>query len=406
MEDDLGIDSWVGYFFKKESRQFFLSVAIRHLAIGMIGIFEPVYMYLAFDRSLTYTMIFFGASYGLFGLLAVFGGRVMAKLGIKKTMIISSLIFFCYYLCLFFIDKSFLLPAAAIILRSLGLLFFWPGFHTYFIRFTNKETRSAKWGQLESVIFLVSIIGPIVGGFLLAGLGYLNLFIVVLATLLISILPLIISKERHEQYTDTYTGAWKRIFKNKSLSIALSSEAVELSTSEFLWPLFMFLIGINYKRMGGITSIGLAVSAMLSIYIGKLLLQKNRAKFLAVNTPFITIAWIIKIFVIDSFTALLSRIFYFVFKVTADMPFQSIMYDKAELHKENADEFIIYREIVMNFTRLIYYFSLAAIFYFIQDIRIGFVFAAIASIGFFFMNTESIKILKNGFRSINFLKAK
>jgi hypothetical protein len=92
--------------------------------------------------------------------------------------------------------------------------------------------------------------------------------------------------------------------------------------------------------------------------------------------------------------------------VAADMPFQSMMYDKAELHKENADEFIIYREIVMNFTRLIYYFSLAAIFYFIQDIRIGFVFAAIASIGFFFMNTESIKILKNGFRSLNLFKAK
>ena len=404
MEEELGLDSWVSYLFKKESRLFFVGVAIRHLAIGMIGIFEPIYIYLAFGKSLTYTMIFFATSYGLFGLLAVFGGRIMAKFGIKKTILVSNLIFFVYYICLLFINKNAFLPAVAIILRSIGLTLFWPGFHTYFIRFTNKETRSVKLGQLEGIFFIVNILGPMIGGLLLTTMDYTVLFVIVLITLSISMLPLLMSKERHEVYSDTYRGAWKRIFKNRKTSVALSSEAVELSTSEFLWPLFMFTIGLSYKIMGSITTIGFIVSAILSVYIGKLLLQKNRTKMLAINSPFVALAWIIKSFVVGPLTALLSRIFYYIFKVSADVPFQSMMYDKAELHEDHADEFIIYREIIMNFTRLIYYSCLALIFFFVPNIRIAFAFATIASLGFFFMSKDNIKILKNGFRYFTFQK--
>jgi len=77
------------YFLKRESTQFFVSVAIRYLALGMVGIYEPIFIYLYFNRSLPLTLLFWAGVYGLFGLLVVLGGKTMARIGLKHAMLIS-----------------------------------------------------------------------------------------------------------------------------------------------------------------------------------------------------------------------------------------------------------------------------------------------------------------------------
>src|SRR3989344_7998900 len=86
------------YLLKKEATQFFTSIAIRNLSLGMILIFEPIYIWLFFDKSLPLTMLFFGASYGMYGVLAVFGAKIMSKIGSKYSILLSHIFFIAYYL--------------------------------------------------------------------------------------------------------------------------------------------------------------------------------------------------------------------------------------------------------------------------------------------------------------------
>ncbi len=95
------------YFLRREANQFFISIAIRSLALGMILIFEPVYLYNFFDNSLSLTVLFLAASYGLYALLAVFGGKLMSKIGLKRCILFSHFLFFSYYLCLFLMPYLF-----------------------------------------------------------------------------------------------------------------------------------------------------------------------------------------------------------------------------------------------------------------------------------------------------------
>jgi len=373
------------HFLKTESSQFFVSVAIRYLALGMVAIFEPIYLYLYFGRSVSHVLLFWAAFSGIFALTVVFGGKIMARIGLKKTMLLSNFFFFGYYICLFFIQDFFLLAPMAIILRAIGATLFWPAFHTDFIRFSKAGRRAEHVGKMSAVCLTAGIISPIIGGIVLAGLGYATLFTVVLITLFASTLPLFLSKERHEVYTDSYKQAWKRIWKNKEESLALTSLGIESGIDAFIWPIFIFTLGISYKEMGGISTFALLISALFAFYMGKITAKKNRFKLLNIGSSLLAFSWALKYFVMNTVSAFLAQNFYRVSKTTALIPFRTILYDKAASREEHADEFIVYREIIINISRFFFLMFLAGIFFIVDQVNLSFIIAVVASAGFSFL---------------------
>ncbi len=387
------------YIFKREISRFFLSISIRRLAVGMVLIFEPIYLYFYFDKSLSLTILFFGLIHGLYGLIVVFGGKIMAKIGLKHAMLFSHFFFFGYYLCLFFlssqanniaVELSLLLPLA-MILRVIGMMFFWPAYHTDFVRFSEKNHRGLEVGKLNVAVLIPVIISPLIGGWVLAAFGYPILFTIVLVTLFASTIPLFLSKEVHEVYTDSYQEAWARIFKkeNKNISLAFAANGMEVGISIYLWPLFMFILAIEYTIMGGIISFATAMVAIFSLYIGKISDTSYRFQLLKIGSFLTSLAWIIKYFVISPFTAFLAHTLYRIFKASAFIPFQSILYDKAFLKGAEADEFIIYREIILNVSRGILFVILAGVFLVTPKINIAFILAALFSLGFMLLGKSS-----------------
>jgi MFS family permease len=375
------------YFLKREPSQFFTSIAIRSLALGMILIFEPIYLYLYFGKSLSLTLLFFGAAYGLYGLLAVYGGKIMAKIGLCRIILISHFFFFGYYLSLFFIQSFFLLAPLAIILRAVGMMFFWPAFHTDFVRFSEKERQGETVGKMNIVYSAPTIFSPIIGGAVLNLGGYSSLFIAVLVVLLASAIPLFLSKETQTIYTDSYQKAWSRIFKkeNRKTNFAFIADSLEYTIDCYLWPLFMFVLSIGYATMGGITTFALAAAAFFTFYMGKMSDTVERPWFLNVGSIWTSISWLIKYFVITPFDAFLAQTLYRISRTSASIPFQAIFYEKAALKGAEADEFIIYREILTNISRCFLFLILAGLFFFVAKINIAFIIAAVLSLGFMFL---------------------
>lgn len=375
------------YLLKRRANQFFISIAIRKLALGMVVIFEPIYLYLYFGNSLPLTLLYFGAIFGIYGLLAVYGGKIMAKIGLKHSILYSHFFYFGYYLTLFFLNLHFLLIPLAIILRGLGRTLFWPPFHTDFVRFSQQDHRGKEVGKLNIASFGPVIVAPILGGIILGTFGYKVLFLVILVVLLTSAVPLFLSEETHEVYTDSYEKAWGRIFrkKNRKSTLAFATYAMESGIGRFLWPLFMFIIAIGYEAMGGIGSFALAISVIFAYYLGRITDTMRRSKLLDIGSGLTSLAWVIKIFVATPFDALLARAFYRICRTSAAVPYKTIFYDKADLKGPKADEFIIYRAIVVNISRLFLFMILAGIFVVVPNIKIAFVSAAVLSLGFMFL---------------------
>jgi MFS family permease len=384
------------YVLRREATQFFTSIAIRYLALGMVLIFEPIYLYIYFDKSLSLTLLFFAAIHGLFALLVVYGGRMMTKIGLKHVMLLSNFFFFGYFLTLFFIYNSFLLISLAILLRAVGMSLFWPAFHTDFLRFSEKGYRGRAVGKMNIACSAPTIISPIIGGWLLASFGYPALFATVLVVLFASAIPLFLSKEVHVVYSDSYRAAWRRIFKkrNRNISLSFIAHSIESGVIIYIWPIFMSILAISYVHMGEITTASLIVGALFMIYMGRLSDRIiNRVRFLNIGSALTSIAWILKFFVTTPFTALLTHIIYRISRITAGIPFQSFLYTKASSRGAESDEFFVYREILINITRCFFFIALAILFFFVPQINLAFIVAAIASLCLMFLGVPP-RILK------------
>ncbi len=375
------------YFLRKPSNQFFLSIAIRSFAIGMVVIFEPIYLYFYFGKSLSLTLLFFAANYGLFAVLSVFGGRIMSKVGFDWAMFISHFFFFFYYLLLNFIDFSLFFIGLAIITRAIGMTLFWPSYHTDFIRFSRENHRGTAVGIMNIFTIIPTILSPVIGGLILSKLGYPGLFASVLTVLLASAIPLFFNHEKHEIYSDTFKQAWSRVFKkeNRRTSLAFGCVAVEGTIAFIFWPIFMAVSMFGFIAMGSLTSFALFVAALFSFYMGKVSDTNNRAKLLNIGALLTSVSWILKYFVITPFTALLAHSFYKLCRTSVAIPFQTFFYEKAALKKHEADEFVIYREIVLNISRFFSLIFLAGLFLIFPKINLSFILAAIISFGFVFL---------------------
>ena len=203
-----------------------------------------------------------------------------------------------------------------------------------------------------------------------------------------SSIPLFLSKEVHVIYSDSYQKAWERIFKkeNRKTNLAFATSSIEMGINSYLWPLFMFTLVIGYAEMGGITTFALGTTALFTLYMGKISDKIiNRVWFLNIGSFLTSMAWIIKYFVITPFDALLAHTLYGICRTSSSIPFQTLFYEKAALKGAEADEFIVYREIIMNISRSLFFIILAGIFFVFPKINISFIIAATLSLGFMFL---------------------
>jgi len=369
---------YLQYFLKRERTELYLSVAIRNFALGLILIFEPIYLFLYFNHSLTKTLLFFAIIYGTYGLLVPFGAKIMAKIGLKHAMFLSLPFLFGYYLCLYYLSFSYHLIFLVIILKITSMLLYWPAFHTDFARFSERIHRGIQVGKLQVLSLISTGFAPFIGGAIIHQFGYSALFMVVLIILFLSALPLFLSKETYETYSDSYHKALFKIFKkrNQKLNLAFFSMGGETGINFLIWPIFMKILSLSYKEMGSLTTGSLIIGGLFTLYVGYLSDKLNSKILLGVGAILRSIAWIIKIFVTNSFEAFLAQSFYRITQKTAGIPYMKIFYDQAALKGPLADEFIIYREITHNLGRALIFLFLTFLFSLGFKITISFLLAS------------------------------
>lgn len=373
--------------FDREVTELYISHSIRRFALAMIVIFEPIYLFLYFGHSLTKTLLFFGAVAGLYGLFVPFGARIMVKLGLKKAMLFSVPFIFLYYLILWNIKAFFILPFLAVAFSVLYDLFYWPAYHTDIARFSQREFRGEQLSVGTIIYSLSSVAGPFIGGLIIIKLGFPVLFMVVLILLLVSAFPLFFSREIHEVYGDSYERAFRGIFRreNRKDSVAFAAFGIEQGVDMFIWPIFMFIIAINYEAMGFITSAALVLSLLFTLYIGKMADRIGRERLLKIGSILASVAWVFKTFVRTTFDAFLAHTIYRFAFCSANLPFRAIMYDKASADKRKLDRFIVQREMSHNLGRGFMFIILAIIFLFVSVSKIYLLFPLAAVLALFLM---------------------
>ncbi|MEX2144889.1 MAG: MFS transporter [Candidatus Spechtbacterales bacterium] len=380
--------------FNKELGELYASTAIRGFAISLVGIFEPIYIFLFFDRSIPLTLLYFAIVSILFGVLAPFGGKMLTRLGIKHAMLWSVPFLFLYFLALWQIEKLGIFFLILIPFHVMHNLLYWPAFHIDFARFSEQGKRGKEVGVANIVISLASAFGPLVGGLVITFFGFPELFAIVLALLFASTIPLFLSQEIKEEYPDDFTQAFRETLKkNRRAKVAaLGFAGAEFAVHAYIWPLYLFMLAISFEELGAIISSALVIGMIFIYFIGKASDKMGPEKLLTIGSILNAVFWPIKMFVRTPFDAFLAHTLHNFGSYSAFIPFAAIFYDWAGKYKTTRDRLVIVREIALNVSRGVFLLFLALVFLFTDNLAIVFLMAGFLSLGFILMKEDPMEI--------------
>ncbi|TRZ83486.1 MFS transporter [bacterium] len=368
------------FFIHRKVDEIYYSVGLRRFAAQLIGLYEPIFLYLFFDKDLSKTLFFFAAIMGLYILFVPLGGRMMARFGIKHNMIFSIPTLVGYYLCLFLLDKIFWLIFLAPIFAALTRAFFLPAFHADFANLSKEGKRGKQLGILQTITILSAVTGPLLGAFILDKFSFSVLFVVITIIFFLSAIPLMLTYEAKSRYHDSYKEAWKRALSKRwrKKALSLTFYGFDSGININIWPLFLFSLGIQFGKMGLITSVSLIFSLATTLFIAHLADNKKRIKLFRIGCFMASAGNIAKAFVRTALSAFSVQSFFLIGDTLDTLPLTAHIYDKTQKEKINIGRFIMFREITQNLGTFLIYLFFGIFFLFSDKIFIVFPVAAIS----------------------------
>lgn len=374
-------------------KELYVSSAMINLAVAMVAIFEPIYLYKS-GFSIEQVLYFYLAVYGLYFLTLPLGAKFARRFGYEKAIIISTPFLALFYIFLYLIsfDSGFILPAiAAFVLQK---TFYWPGYHADLARFGSSSERGREVSNLTAILTIVSIIGPFLGGVLIVLLGFKVLFVVATIIIITSNIPLLLTPEKFTPKSFWYFRSFRRLFykENRRNFFGFCGFGEEF-LSMIIWPIFIFTVVPNFFSIGSIVALSTLATTAILLFVGKMvdINTNDRRSILKIGSVFKSASWfmallakgVFGIFLVDS----LSRIT----KDTVVVPMLAMTYDRA--NETSIMKTIVFFETSLIVGKILVILISLLVLWFISDSFVClFVLGGIMSILYSLVKYETIKL--------------
>ncbi|MDD5566882.1 MAG: MFS transporter [Patescibacteria group bacterium] len=359
---------------------------IQGLAIGLLGLFLPIFLYEKLNFSLSAVMLYYFLTWLAYLFLVQPGARLMSKFGLKLSMMLSVPFLALFYLALYFVDVgnawSFLIMS--IIAATVWRMLYWVPYHTEFAEFTDRANRGKQIGFLESITALIGVLAPVLSGFIIAKFGYQSLIVMVIILVVVSMFPLIFTRSVKENYSYGYFETFRRLFtKHRRLLYAYGAEGAENAIGLVIWPLFIYeVLKGNYLDIGAISALIIFATIVLRLLTGKYTDQMPKRRLLNLGTLIYSVGWILKVFVETGYQIFLVSTYHNLAQSVMRTPFDAMTYERMADAGHYVDEMTVFREMSLNLGKALMYLVLL-ILVGIVSLKSIFWFAAIFSL---FMN--------------------
>jgi len=357
----------IHYSLKKEINEFYWSSAIKNFAVGLVGLFGPIYVFLYFQQSVINTIIFYLLQYVAIILFIPFAARTLKKWGLKKSMAIGNPFLSLYLLSLMMAGMygfNFIILAG--IARVLYIILFFPTRHVDFAKFASSKKMTHQLGTLNIIITLVKVAAPFLGGIIIVTLGFNILFIISSILIFLSMMPLFFSPEIYEHYSLSWLKTFKYPFKkeNKRTTLAFFFEGMEAVVIAIIFSIFIYTVIGDFETIGWITSASLLLLIFFIYFIGWITDKKGNKKVLSIASVVNSLSWIANAFIATPLQYLFYNSAYKLTESASHLPFNSLFYKNAHNKGHGVDEYVVYHEIVLNFGRILMCLIIIFGFYF------------------------------------------
>jgi len=298
--------------------------------LALIFIFEPIYLY-RLGYSLQQIMMFWVIVYAVYIFILPLGGKVAERFGYEHTIFYGTFFWILLYLCMYLIQYwpifFFITPIVWAIQKSL----YWPAYHANFAKYSCNQEEGREISFLTILTSASYVVGPIFGGFILYFWGFSVLFIVVAILLLVSNVPMLLTKEKFKPVPVDYQYSFKRMFakENRKQFLAYMGFGEEILVV-VVWPIFISIFITSYLSIGWLVGVATLITALVTLFIGKWADRINKREILKIGVSFYSLSWVLRLIIAGPwsifFTDTLSR----ASKNTINVPLQAITYENAK----------------------------------------------------------------------------
>ena len=360
----------------------FMNRILQAVSFGFFNLFLPIFLYQQFNNSLEIVLIYFIIDYLIYALTVPLGARLMSKLGLRGSMIISSIFLIAFYIAFRFFSPVYLYLIIPLMLKVVFRNLYWVPYHTEFAEFTDKLHRGKEIGLLEAIYAILSIGIPITAGFILSNYGFNYLFLLAIIIIVLSIIPLFLIEKVEEKYSWGYFKTYKKLFSkgNKHTTLAFFADGLQDNVGLVIWPVFIFVIlNEQYSSVGIVASLTILATVVLRLVFGSLSDKMSKHKLLRIGSVFYAFGWVFKSMVSSATHVFAAGTFHDFSKAVMRIPFDTIRYEKAADWGHYVDEYTVLREIAICTGRVVTLVVALVLIQFV-DIRAVFYIAAVASL--------------------------
>ena len=305
------------------------SVAIGHLAIALISLFEPIFLYHVVGLSITQVLGFMAFAYTIYAVLIPIGGKIAARYGYAHSIVFSVPFPILYWFLLMGSEHNITMLGFAAVALAIYKSLYWPALHATLARFTGKKQRGREFSMMYAIMNIVQIIGPMLAGFLSSMFGIQSIFVIGSIIYSCSAIPLIWNKEVFvpKPYLFRDTLALYKKYPLQFLGYFGYGEELLVLT---IWPIFIYIIVGNYQDLGSLVTVATLVATGLSLYIGFYTDRHSKLALLRTGTIIYALTWIARIPVISPFAAFITDTLSRTTKSLVFIPASAITYENAE----------------------------------------------------------------------------
>lgn len=347
-------------------------------------LFFPILLYQNF-HSYNAVILYFLFGSLIYFVTAPLGAKLMSMIGTKKSLIISNIFRVPYFLAWYkFPDDPLFYAILAAISITLIRNTFWLPFHVDSAEFSSKKDRGKQFGLIFSIGSILTIIAPVLGGFIIDKSGDFELLVTL--SLIISILsaiPFYFLPDNNEQVSWTYFETYKYFFHpyNRRMVLAYMADgAVGVINSTF-WPLFIFtLMDEQFKEIGILSGAIILAGLILRLFIGNLLDKFNKVKLVRIGAVLNSMGWIFKMAVVSALQIFFVSLYHTLAVIILRTSLDTLVYEKAADRGHYIDEYTLIKEMAMHLGRVAaLILGLILLIIFNGSLQVTFILAALAA---------------------------
>lgn len=343
-------------------KELYLSNAILSFALSAAIVFEPVYLY-TLGFPLYKIMLFYFGVYLAYFFLMPLGGKIVKRNGFEHGMIYGSFFLILYYVFLLSIQVSPNFIFLAILALAIQKSVFWPSYHADFAMFSQAGERGRDISNIVALDSIMTILGPVVSGFVVAVFGFAGLFGLLCLVVILSNAPFFLTKEIFTPSDLHYTAAYKTLLAKENRPylfgyMGFGEELIVLT----VWPIFMYLTFNNFFSTGFVAAVSTLVTALVLLYVGRESDLKNRKSVLRLGSVFTVVASLLRVVARGGMSVFLVDFFSRTSKNILMLPLLSGLYEYA--NKTAVVRTIIFFEMSLTVGKLLASGVMALVFFF------------------------------------------